>query len=96
MSCMFDDWKINKCLNINSFMITKTVFFNARNKTELGLAGHPGPVGLCTCIILEGQGFKSRRRRVQSIQFCKARRRWKVKAIFYSKHLSHVGPSNIN
>ena len=57
-----------------------------------GLAGHRGPVGLCTCIIPGGQGFKSRRRQVPSIQFLGGDGKWKP----FLKHQFHVEvvPSN--
>ena len=55
-------------------------------------AGHRGLVGLCTCIIPGGQGFKSRHLRVPSIQVLGGDGKWKP----YLKHRFHVevAPSN--
>ena len=52
-------------------------------------AGHRGPVGLCTCIIPGGRGYKSCCRRVPLIQFF--RRRWKVEALIEASISSGSG-----
>ena len=56
------------------------------------LAGQCGPVGLYTCIILGGRGFKSRRHRFPLIKFLGGDGKWKPNL----KHQFHVeiAPSN--